>query len=108
MTSCTPVEAAGAQALQERGPERAVLGVADVDAEHLAVAGRGDPGGDDHRPGHDPAADAALDVGGVEEHVGELDVVERPVAERLEVPVELGADAGDLGLGDPRRRRRAP
>ena len=84
-----PGQAAGSQRPQERGPEGAVLGVADVDAEDLAVAGGGDTGGDHDRPGHDPTADAALDVGGVDEHVGELDMVERAGAERLEVVVEL-------------------
>ena len=43
----------------------------------------------------------ALQVGGVQEHVGKLDVVQVPVAERRQFLVELGADAAHLGLGDP-------
>ena len=39
----------------------------------------------------------------VEEHVGELDMIERPVPERLERLVELTADATDFALRDPRR-----
>ena len=101
-------EAASAEALEERGPEGAVFAVADVDAQHFAVTAGGDAGRDHDRAGHDPAVDAALDVGGVDEHVGELDVVEAAVAERLEVAVELAADAGHLALGDPACRPRAP
>jgi hypothetical protein len=47
--------------------------------------------------------DAALDIGGVEEHVNELGVIESSVAERLEIAVELAADAADFALGDPAR-----
>ncbi len=77
------VEASGSEALQERGPEGAVFAVTHGHAEDFAVAVAGHAGGDHHRPGHDPAVDAALDVGGVGEDVGELDVVQRPVPERL-------------------------
>ena len=49
-----PVEAAGLQRAQERGPERPVLAVADVEAQHLAAAVGGDPGGDHDRLGHHP------------------------------------------------------
>ena len=66
MTSCTPARPRARRPLQERRPERAVLGVADVDPEDLPVAGGGHAGGHDHRPGHDAPADAAFDVGGVE------------------------------------------
>ena len=47
---------------------------------------------------------AALHVGGVGEDVGEAHVVERAVPERLQVAVEVGADAADLALGDARCR----
>ncbi len=40
-------QAAGIQAAQEGGPERAVLAVADGEAEDLAVSVGGDAGGDD-------------------------------------------------------------
>jgi hypothetical protein len=39
------VQATGAQPAQERGPERAVLAVANVEAEHLPATIRGNPGG---------------------------------------------------------------
>ena len=42
-----------------------------------------------------------LDVGGVEEHVGELDVVQAALPELAHSHVELGADAADLALGHP-------
>ena len=85
-------QAPGAQALEERGPEGVVLAVTDLDTEHLAVPGRGDAGGDYHGPRHDPAPHPALEVGGIGEHIGEAGVVEAPVAEGVEVAVELGAD----------------
>ena len=42
------------QALEEGGPEGAVFAVGDLDTEDLSIAGGGDPGGDDDRPGHNP------------------------------------------------------
>ena len=85
-------EPAGPEAFEERGPERPVFAVANVHAQDLPVAGGGHPGGDHHGPGHDPAVDAALEVGGIREHVRELDMVQGPGPERLEVDVELLAD----------------
>jgi hypothetical protein len=64
----------------------------------------GHPGGDDDRLGHHGGAVVGLHVGGVEEHVGQARVAERPVAEgghELVELVELAADAGDLALADP-------
>jgi hypothetical protein len=95
------VEASGPQALEERCPERPVLGVTDGHTEDFPVPGAGDAGGDHHCPGHDPAIDAALDVGRIGEHVEELDVIQGPVPERLQVTVELGADPRHLALADP-------
>ena len=43
-----------------------------------------------------------MQVGGVEEHVGESYVVQRAAAEHGHDFVESGADAGHLRLGDPR------
>ena len=80
--------------MQERGPERAVFGVADVDAEDFPVAAAVTPVATITASGHDPAADSGLDVGGVEEHVRELDMIERPVPERLERLVELARRCG--------------
>src|SRR5690606_14340868 len=91
-----PGETPGPESLQERGPERPVLAVADGHAQDLTVTSASHASGDHHRPGHDPPIDAALQVGGIGEHVRELDVIERPVPERLEVPVELAADATHL------------
>ncbi len=101
-------EAPGAQAFEERGPERAVFAVADIDTEDLAVAGRGDPSRDHDRPRHHPAPDPALDVRGVAKHVRELDMAERPAPERVEVGVELRADPRHLALGDPRLKAQRP
>ena len=47
-------ESTRAQALEERGPERAVFGVADLDAQDFPVAGGGHAGGDDQPPGRRP------------------------------------------------------
>jgi hypothetical protein len=101
-------EATSAQPAQERDPERAVFGVADLDAEDFTVAAASYAGGHYHRPGHDPPAGSGLDIGGVQEHVWELDMVEGPVPERAQAFVELPADAADFALGDPRRRAEGP
>ena len=45
---------------------------------------------------------ANVEVGGVEVHVGERDVAEGPVAERVDPLVEASADPRDLRFGDPR------
>jgi hypothetical protein len=42
--------------------QRAVLAVADLQAQHLAVPVRGHPGRHDHGLGHDPVIDAGLAV----------------------------------------------
>jgi hypothetical protein len=97
-----PVELPGLQRPQEGDPEGPVFAVADLDTEDFPVAVAGHAGGHYHRLGHDPAAGTGLDVGGIEEHVGELDVAQRPVPERSQRLVELPADPGDLGLADPR------
>jgi hypothetical protein len=94
-------EPAGLERAQERGPEGAVLAVADVQAQHLPTAISGHPGGDHHRPGDDPAVHAGLEVGGVNEHIREAGVGQGAGPERGHLGVELGADPGDLALGDP-------
>jgi hypothetical protein len=73
----------------ELGPERTVLGVADCTAEHLAMAVHRHPGRHHDRPGDDLVIDPAFQVGGVQEHVGKLDVGEAPGTERSELLVEL-------------------
>ena len=101
MTSCTP---ASPRAFSER--RNAVQNapssrVADVEPEDLTAAVGGDAGGDHHRLGHHPAVDPGLAVGRVEEHVRVGDVGQGPVPERADLLVEVRADPGDLGLGDP-------
>ena len=103
-----PVQAAGLQRAQERGPERAVLGVADVEAEDLTPPVGADPGGDHHGLGHDPPIDPGLAVGGVEEHVRERGVGQRPVPERADLLVQVSADPRHLALGDPGVDAQAP
>ena len=63
-------QAAGLERAQEGGPERAVLGVADGEAEHLAVPVGGHAGGDDHGLGDHSPVDPGLAVGRVQEDVG--------------------------------------
>lgn len=58
----------------------------------------GDAGGDDDGLGDDLVVHACLDVGGVEIDVGEAGVIQRPGAERVELLVEVRADAGHLAL----------
>ena len=77
-------EPAGAQPAEERDPERAVFGVTDLDAEDFTVAAASHAGGHYHRPRHDPPTTSGFDVGGVQEHIRELDLVKGPVPKRLE------------------------
>jgi hypothetical protein len=90
----------GLQRAQERRPERAVLRIADGEAEHLPVPVGGYPGGDDHRLGDHPPVDSGLAVGGVEEDVGKGMLGQAAVAEGGHFLIQVGADPGDLGLGD--------
>jgi len=83
------------------GPERPVLGVADVEAQDLAVSVGADPGGDHHGLGHHPTPDPGLAVGRVQEHIRERRAGQGPVAERGDLLVQAGADPRDLGPGDP-------
>jgi hypothetical protein len=71
-------EGPSAKRAEELGPERLGFGVAHGAAQHLSLAGGGDAGDHHHRPGDHLASDAALEVGGVGEEVGELDMAERP------------------------------
>ena len=98
-----PGQAPGPERAQQFGPERLVLAVAHGQAEDLPVAVGGDAGGDHHGSVHDPAPDPALEVGGVTEHIGELDMAQGPSPERLHLTVELAADPAHLALGDARR-----
>ncbi len=97
-----PGEPAGPEGLQERGRERPAFAVADLDAQDFPVAGGGHSGRDDHGPRHPPAVHAVFDVGGIGEHVGELDMVQRAASGGVQVGVELLADPRYLGLRDAR------
>jgi hypothetical protein len=87
-----PAQAAVFQRSQERGPEHLVFRVADVDTEHLAVTVGGHARGHHDSSGDDAMVDAGLDVGGVQVHVGEGDVVEAAAAEHGDLVVDAGAD----------------
>ena len=95
------MQASVAQRAQELAPEVLGLAVADVDAQHLAVSVGGDAGGDHDRLRHDPAADAGLAVGRIEEHIRRGLIGQRAPAPGGDIGVELAADPADLGLGDP-------
>jgi hypothetical protein len=93
------VEAAVDQPAEELGPEGLILGVADIDAEDLAVAVRATAGRDHDRAGDDLAVVADVHVGGVEPDIDERLVVQPAVAQHGDVVVD--------GLADPRHRRLA-
>ena len=97
-----PTQPAGLERAQERGPERPVLGVADIEAQHLTPPVGGDTGGDHHRLGHHPPVYPGLAVGGVEELIRVGDPGQGPVAERAHLLVEVRADPRHLRLTDPR------
>ena len=88
------------EAAQEGRPERAVLAVADGQAQDLPVAGPTHPGGDDDRLGHHPGPVVGLDVGLIEEDVREGDVAERSVTELGHHRIELPTDPGHLAFAD--------
>ena len=95
-----PGQPTGLQAAQELGPEGAVLGVADGEAEDLAAAVTAHPGGDHHGLGGHPAIGSGLAVGGVHDHIREHLTGQRPIPEDGHLAVEVGADAADLALAD--------
>jgi len=103
-----PAQAALLQAGHEPAPERLVLAVTHIEAEHLTGAVGGDPGGDhDRHRGHlaGPAVRAGgadVEVGGVEVDVGELAVAQGPGPKGPDDLVEPFADPRDLGLADSR------
>jgi hypothetical protein len=95
------VETAGLEPAQERGPERAVFAVADVEAEHLTPPVTGYPGGDDNGLGQHTMVDAGFAVSRIQEDVAKRLLTQRPISERGALDVELGADPRYVGLGDP-------
>jgi hypothetical protein len=68
----------------------------------------GHPGGDHHRLRDHPPVDPGLAVGGVEEHVRERLPGQRPIPERTDFLVEVGAAPADFGLGDAGVRAQGP
>jgi hypothetical protein len=87
-----PAQTSRLQAAEERGPERAVLRVADGESEHFAPAIGPDAGGDHHCLRYDAVVDPGLAVGGVEEHVRKRLIDEGSVAEGADLGVQVGAD----------------
>ncbi len=94
-------EPSGAQGPQEAAPEHLVFGVADVEAQDLSVPVGADPRGDDDGLGGDVMVVAHVQVGGVQEDVGELLVVEPARPKGPDHLVEARTDAADLGFLDP-------
>ena len=93
-------EASGAQGAQEAPPEHLVFGIADVEAQDLSVPVGSDPRRDDDRFGGHVVVVTDMEVGGVQEDVGELLVVEPPGPKGPHHLVEARADPADLGLLD--------
>ena len=96
-------EAPLAQRVQELLPEPFGLAVADVAAQNLPVAACGDARGDDggHRGGLGEVV-AHVQIGGVQIHVRELDVVQAAGSERLDhlARPPLMRDTSDLEIPD--------
>ena len=100
------LHAALAQAPEEPEPRLVGLGVDDRDAQHappaaLVAADRGH-----HRRRGDAALPAALDVGGVEPHVGHRGAGQRPADKLVDVGVQAGAYGADLVLAQARDAHR--
>jgi hypothetical protein len=95
-----PGQPTGLQRAQERRPERPILAVAHAEAEHLPATITTHPSGHHHGLGDDSSVDPGLAVGGVQKHIGKHLAGQRPVPKRANLGVQLGADPGDLGLGD--------
>jgi hypothetical protein len=92
-----PGQPAGAQAAQELAPERAGLGLADVQADDLAAAGLVHAIGDHQRLLAHPAGLAdAFDLG-VHPQV-RIPALQRPFPERSDLLVQAAAQPGDLIL----------
>ena len=96
-----PAQTALFQGAQESAPKHLVFGVADIDAEYLAAAGRRDPGRHDDGHRGDLARPADVQVSGIEEHIRETGVVQGPRSECFDLLIEPGANPGDLRLRDP-------
>jgi hypothetical protein len=79
------------QAAEEAAPERLRLALADVEADHLSVAGLMHGVGEYERFRHHPAAVPDLLDLRIQPQIG-VAALERPVAEGLDLLVQAGAD----------------
>ena len=92
------MQAAGAQRPEELAPERLGLGLADVEADHLAAAGLVHGVGDHQALLAHPAALADLLDLAVQPQVG-VAALQWPLAEDLHLLIEAATEPGDLVLG---------
>jgi len=99
-----PDQPTGHQPAQELAPEGLGLGLADIESDDLPPAGLVHAVGHDHALAHHASAVSDLLDLGVEEEVG-VAALKRPRPEGLDLLVEAGADARDLGLRDPEAER---
>jgi hypothetical protein len=95
-----PGQASGLERPQERGPEGAVFGVSNGEAEDFAAAVAAHAGGNHDGLGDDPAVDPGLAVGGVHEHIREGLSCQGAVTEGCHLAVEVGTDPAHLALAD--------
>src|SRR4029077_7992909 len=89
-----PGQAALDQATEEAAPERFRLGLADIEADHLAIAGLVDAVGEHERLAHDTATVANLLDLGIEPQIG-VAALERPVAKRVDLLIKALTDPRD-------------
>ena len=94
-----PSKATGDQAAQEPGPAGAVLGRAQLQPQDLPMPVGVDPGGDQRRGVDHPTLHPDLDDQRVQPHQHIGVGVQGPVAPGRHQLIQLGADPGDLGLG---------
>src|SRR3546814_10087494 len=87
------LEASVAQAAEELGPEVGGLSVTESHPEDLPPPLAADAGRDDESLGEDAAAVADVEVGGVEEQVGEPGGIDASVQELVHRLIDLGADS---------------
>jgi len=80
----------------ELGPEGLALAVAHLESEQLTAPVLVHPHGDDDSAGADllGLAEAALEVGGIQVHIGVAAPLQRPAQEGLHLGIDVLADAG--------------
>jgi len=87
-----PGQATFPQGAEETAPKHLVFAVTDVDTEDLPAAGRGHTGRDHDGHRGDLSGATDMEIGRVEEHVGEAGVVQRPGPECSDLLVQTGTD----------------